>query len=161
MNSVRSVALLLAQLHAGDRRWLLSQLDPAQQQRIGSELQAVLRLPRATRRREAARVSSPTALAERKAAPSEEVHELQPLIDRIDRADESRMMALWQGSAPWLLQAFLAVHPWRYSAALRSLLPTSRMAASAGGQRPLLVRRRLLESVLAVLEREAPLEALR
>ena len=157
MNSVRSVALLLAQLHAGDRRWLLSQLDTAQQQRIGPELEAVLRLPRATRRREAARLSSPTALIERKTAKPGEANELQSLIEQIDQVQESRMTALWQGSAPGLLQAFLAIHPWRCSAALRSLLP-SRATALATGPRPLLVRRRLLESVLTVLERETPLE---
>ncbi len=155
--TARSVALLLSQLHAGDRRWLLSQLDREQQRQIGPELEAVLRLPRATRRREAARLAQgslpgghPVPMA------ATDVDELAPLIDRIDGIADSRMVALWRGSPDWLLQAFLAIHPWRAAQALQQQLPTMRSAPRA--TLPSLVRRKLLESVMAAAEAGRPLE---
>ncbi len=155
----RSVALLLAQLHAGDRRWLLSQLSLEQRRRIGPELEAVLRLPRATRKREAARLGPVALPGVSVSAPAAGTDELAPLIDRVDRIDEHRMTALWRGSPGWLLQSFLAVHPWRSATALQLLLPSMRSTPPATP--PALVRRKLLESVLEALETGRPLEQMR
>lgn len=155
----RSVALLLAQLHAGDRRWLLSQLAPEQRRRIGPELEAVLRLPRATRKREAARLGPVALPGVGVSVLAGDSDELAPLIERVDRVDEHRMTTLWRGSPGWLLQSFLAIHPWRTATALQLLLPSMRSAPPAAPSA--LVRRRLLESVLEALEAGRPLEQAR
>ncbi|AXQ28059.1 hypothetical protein D0B54_04940 [Solimonas sp. K1W22B-7] len=157
MSSVRSIALLLSMLPAGDRRWLLGQLEPAQQLRIEPELRAVLQLPPATRRREAARVSQGPVLQDhRTAADPREPDELQPLIARLDQVEESRMTALWRGSPDWLLQAFLSIHSWRCRTALQSLLPSSRGQPVVAPAQSGMLRRKLLEAVLAALERSGP-----
>lgn len=151
--ATRSVALLLSMLPAADRRWLLEQLEPAQQQRIAPVLRAVLQLPVATRKREAARLSQgPLLQPERSSAEDEPVDELQPLIARIDQVDPSQMAALWRGSPSWLLQAFLSIHSWRCRASLQALLPTAPGHRLAPTAYPTLLRKKLLESVLAALD---------